>query len=296
MKSHLNIPDTCNPFTVCWPTMPLNSKTLALARKLSQHFPKFLVCQQNCHFDSRSVSSLSSRIRKRIKSNEQSDHSSEMEAATRTPRFVVSIEGNIGSGKTEMLNYYQKTQNCEIVPEPVEKWRNIQGYNALELMYENPERWGMALQTYIQLTMLQLHKLPQEKPVRLIERSIFSAKYCFVENLFRSGKMPEIEYLILTEWFEWIIKTQNIQLDLIVYLRTDPELLHERIMRRCRPEEKCIPLDYLKTLHQLHEDWLLHKKFPCPAEVLVIDGNSALEKMPESYEQHRNKIVNPLTY
>ncbi|BFZ12637.1 hypothetical protein BsWGS_15676 [Bradybaena similaris] len=228
-----------------------------------------------------------------MNSNEQGGQSPEI-TATRRLNFVVSVEGNIGCGKTEMLNYYKRTQNCEIIPEPVDKWRNIQGHNALELMYENPERWGMALQTYIQLTMLQMHKLPQEKPVRLIERSIFSAKYCFVENLFRSGKMAEIEYLILTEWFEWITNTQNIHLDLIVYLRTDPEILHERIMRRCRPEEKSIPLDYLKALHQLHEDWLIHKKFPCSAEVLVIDGNPALEKMAESYEQHRSKIVNPL--
>ena len=27
--------------------------------------------------------------------------------------------------------------------------------------------------------------------------------------------------------------------------------------------------DLLKTLHQRHEDWLIHRKYPCPADVLV---------------------------
>lgn len=71
-------------------------------------------------------------------------------------------------------------------------------------MYENPARWGITFQTYVQLTMLKLHQAPQvtfafanvglfsssllafqAAPVKMIERSIFSAKYCFVENLYK---------------------------------------------------------------------------------------------------------------
>lgn len=80
------------------------------------------------------------------------------------------------------------------------------------LMYQDPERWGITLQTYVQLTMLDRHlssrvsalsyeqrRHPRHKinvctksccclqpaAVRMIERSIFSAKHIFVENLFR---------------------------------------------------------------------------------------------------------------
>ena len=55
----------------------------------------------------------------------------------------------------------------------------------------------------------------QEKPVKLMERSIFSAKYCFVENLYKSGKMPEIEYLVLSRWFDWICENEDVNVDLI---------------------------------------------------------------------------------
>ena len=34
-----------------------------------------------------------------------------------------------------------------------------------------------------------------------MERSIYSAKYCFVENLYKSGKMPGSEYEVLSAWF-----------------------------------------------------------------------------------------------
>ncbi|XP_059164415.1 thymidine kinase 2, mitochondrial-like [Physella acuta] len=205
--------------------------------------------------------------------------------------FVVCVEGNISCGKTTLLNYFKDIPTCEVIIEPVEKWRNVNGFNALDLMYKDPQRWGMALQTYIQLTMLQSHKNSQNAPVKLMERSIYSAKYCFVDNLYKSAKMPEIEHIILTEWFNWIIKTQNIKVDLFVYLRTNPELLYSRIVKRCRNEELKISLDYLKTLHQLHDDWLIHKKYDVPAEVLVIDANSSIEEMQISYEKHKNRIV-----
>jgi hypothetical protein len=47
---------------------------------------------------------------------------------------------------------------CQICEEPVEKWRNVPGgHNALALMYTDPHRWSLTLQTYIQLTMMQAH-------------------------------------------------------------------------------------------------------------------------------------------
>lgn len=52
-------------------------------------------------------------------------------------------------------------------------------------MYEEPKKYALALQTYIQLTMLQNHRHPVTTEFKLMERSLHSARYCFVENLFR---------------------------------------------------------------------------------------------------------------
>ncbi|KAJ0066851.1 hypothetical protein NL108_004827, partial [Boleophthalmus pectinirostris] len=155
-----------------------------------------------------------------------------------------------------------------VFTEPIFKWRNVRGHNPLGLMYQDPERWGITLQTYVQLTMLDRHQAPICAPVKMMERSLYSAKYIFVENLYRSGNMPEVDYAVLSEWFDWITTNIHIPVDLIVYLQTSPEICHERLRLRCREEEKVIPLAYLESIHQLYEDWLIKHKMPLPAPVL----------------------------
>ncbi|XP_029030917.1 thymidine kinase 2, mitochondrial isoform X2 [Betta splendens] len=207
-------------------------------------------------------------------------------------KTVICIEGNIASGKTTCLEYFSKTSNIEVFTEPVSKWRNVCGHNPLALMYQDPERWGITLQTYVQLTMLDRHLSSTSASVRMMERSIFSAKYIFVENLFRSGKMPAVDYAVLSEWFNWIITNISIPVDLIVYLQTSPQTCHERLKQRCREEEKVIPLEYLESIHQLYEDWLIKKTtVPLPAPILVIPADHDLQKMLHQYEKNRDRIL-----
>ncbi|XP_074170879.1 thymidine kinase 2, mitochondrial isoform X2 [Rhinolophus sinicus] len=130
-------------------------------------------------------------------------------------RSVVCVEGNIASGKTTCLEFFSNSTDIEVLPEPVPKWRNVRGHNPLGLMYRDACRWGLTLQTYVQLTMLDQHTRPQTSPVRLMERSIHSARYIFVENLYRSGKMPEVDYVVLSEWFDWIVRNIALSVDLI---------------------------------------------------------------------------------
>ncbi|XP_037320948.1 thymidine kinase 2, mitochondrial isoform X1 [Pungitius pungitius] len=207
-------------------------------------------------------------------------------------KAVICIEGNIASGKTTCLKYFENTSNIEVLTEPVSKWRNVRGHNPLALMYQDPERWGITLQTYVQLTMLDTHLAAMTAPVRMIERSLFSAKCIFVENLFRSGKMPEVDYAVLSEWFDWITANISLPVDLIVYLRTSPQTCHDRLKQRCREEEKVIPLEYLESVHELYEDWLIKQSSsPLPAPVLVIPADHDLQKMLHQYEENRDKIL-----
>lgn len=228
----------------------------------------------------------------RVFSSIAATYSSQMKKDVGQKKFTVSVEGNIGSGKTSLLQHFVDSPNTEVQQEPVSKWRNMQGHNLLAMMYEDPSRWALTFQTYVQLTMLETHTKPQEKPVKLMERSIYSAKYCFVENLYKNGQMPDFEYMVLTKWFDWIVQNEDCKLDLIVYLQTKPETCHERIKQRCRKEESTIPLDYLRTLHEFHENWLIKQtQFALPAPILVLDGNSDLPEMLKLYDAHRNEIL-----
>nr|XP_060644265.1 thymidine kinase 2, mitochondrial [Anolis sagrei ordinatus] len=209
-------------------------------------------------------------------------------------KTTICIEGNIASGKTTCLEYFAKNTNIEVLTEPVSKWRNVCGHNPLSLMYQDPTRWGITLQTYVQLTMLDQHMRTTLSPVKMMERSIHSAKYIFVENLYRSGKMPEVDYVVLTEWFEWIIKNLSVSVDLIVYLQTSPERCYERLKRRCREEEKVIPMEYLEAIHLLYEEWLIKKNlFKVPSPVLVLQADHDLKDMLETYEENQDRILTP---
>ncbi|XP_044778154.1 thymidine kinase 2, mitochondrial isoform X2 [Neomonachus schauinslandi] len=210
-------------------------------------------------------------------------------------KSVICVEGNIASGKTTCLEFFNTT-GIEVLQEPVSKWRNVRGHNPLGLMYRDACRWGLTLQTYVQLTMLDHHTRPQTSPVRLMERSIHSARYIFVENLYRSGKMPEVDYVILSEWFDWIVRNIDVSVDLIVYLRTTPETCYQRLRLRCREEETVIPLDYLNAIHHLYEEWLIQGGlFPVTAPVLVIEADHDVQKMLKLFEQNRDRILTPET-
>ncbi|XP_041048398.1 thymidine kinase 2, mitochondrial isoform X4 [Carcharodon carcharias] len=180
-------------------------------------------------------------------------------------KSVICVEGNIASGKTTCLEYFAKACNIEALKEPLSKWRDIWSHNLLTV------------------------------PIRMIERSIYSAKYVFVENHYRGSIMPEVDYAVLTEWFNWIVTNTDIPVDLIVYLQTTPETCYQRLKTRCRNEEKVIPLEYLETLHELYEDWLIKQaSFKVPAPVLVIPADHDLQKMLKQFEDHREKILYPV--
>lgn len=212
-------------------------------------------------------------------------------AANKSRPFTVFVEGNIGSGKNTFLNYFANA-DVHLLSEPVEMWRNVQGHNLLGLMYDNPSRWALAFQTYAQLTLVDHHTRASPHPVKMMERSIYSARYCFVENLAKEGLMPASEYVVLDEWFKWITSHCDTGGDLIVYLRTDPEVVFERIRLRAWKEESHVTLQYLKTLHELHEDWLInHTKFSCPAPVIVLDANRDLNEMEEEFRRCKTRIL-----
>ncbi|XP_062257093.1 thymidine kinase 2, mitochondrial isoform X2 [Platichthys flesus] len=196
-------------------------------------------CNRGLHFFAGDVSLIQSRTHSRM----QHSSAGMLVRNGENKKAVICVEGNIASGKTTCLEYFSKTSNIEVLTEPISKWRNVRGHNPLALMYQDPERWGITLQTYIQLTMLDRHLSSITAPVRMMERSLFSAKYIFVDNLFRSGKMPEVDYAVLSEWFDWITTNISIPVDLIVYLQTSPQTCHERLKQRCREEEKVIPLN-----------------------------------------------------
>ncbi|CAK9295225.1 unnamed protein product [Gordionus sp. m RMFG-2023] len=200
----------------------------------------------------------------------------------------ISIEGNIGSGKTSFTNYFLNNPNIQVFPEPIDKWRNLCGHNLLDLYYADPVKWGFAFQMFVQKSLMDIIYKPTKCPYKIIERSIYSAKYTFVENMHNKKTINDVEYLVYSEWFDFCSKVLPLKIDLIIYIRTDPIICYHRIKERGRIEETMISLDLLNELHELHESWLIKKYFTdFDIPVLVLDGNQSNKFM----EKHASQVM-----
>ncbi|XP_040566503.1 deoxynucleoside kinase [Lepeophtheirus salmonis] len=206
--------------------------------------------------------------------------------------FIVAVEGNIGSGKSTMLKFFQ-SKDVIIDPEPVDSWRNVAGENLLNNMYKDPPRCSFTFQSYVQLTRLKLLEEHGNEKVKIIERSIQSNNFVFLETAKKRKTLSDVELEVLGSYHSWIQNhTISKHLDLIVYLRTLPEVAYCRLQKRARAEERTVPLDYLQDLHDAYEDWLMKKRhgFP-PAPVLVIDANQNIESVEKLLSQNRDAIL-----
>lgn len=202
------------------------------------------------------------------------------------PPLIVSIDGNIGSGKSSIMRYLEKNfanycgskgNNCKIcfLQEPVSTWESIGDANGKSIIthfYENNERYSFAFQVMAYTSRLSLLKeaLKENYDVIISERSIYTDKFVFAKSLYDARKMTLIEYLIYLNLFN---EFQTIFQDLkIVYIRTCPEICDLRVQQRGRLGET-IPIEYLKDCHHYHDVWLNNPIAIEQGLVLVINGN-----------------------
>ena len=208
---------------------------------------------------------------------------------------TIIVEGLIGCGKSTFLNYLNTNPigdlQIETFKEPINNWRNVESINIFQLFANDMSRWSFLFQVYMQLSQLKMHRM---KPIsestkyKIMERSIFSSHYCFVENLLKNNFLEREEYVVLNECFKYLIETdKTTSIDLILYLRIDPSIAYDRIKSRDREEEKDISLEYLKSLNDCHENWLTgrdnHKILPAP--VIIIDANKEINEMENEYKK-----------
>jgi len=131
--------------------------------------------------------------------------------------------------------------------------------------------------------------------IQILERSVYSDRYCFAKNCFEMGNMSGLEWRLYQEWFSWLVDTYTVKPTGFIYLQTDPEVCYERMIKRSRSAESAVPLSYVELLHTKHEEWLLHKRgvadYLKDVPVLVIPCNKDFEHDIREQEKHIESII-----
>jgi len=188
---------------------------------------------------------------------------------------IISIEGNIGSGKTTILNRLkteflnkQTQKKILFLREPVDIWETVkdnQNETILSKFYKNPKKHAFAFQVMAFSTRLTiLREAIQQNPdveIILCERSLDADKEIFAKMLHDDGVIEDTDYQIYNMFYNEITKQPEVkQLSGVIYINAEPEVSFERTKIRARDGESTITLGYLKECHAYHEKWIGDKK------------------------------------
>jgi deoxyadenosine/deoxycytidine kinase len=124
-----------------------------------------------------------------------------------------------------------------------------------------------------------------KKYIIITERSLFTDKMVFAQMLFDSGKLEYLSFQIYLKWFDSFIKEYPISK--IIYVKTNPEICHYRISKRCRQGEDIIPLEYLDQCDAYHEKMVSSDCFSQISK-LVLNGNININLQEKDKEEMEN--------
>lgn len=191
-------------------------------------------------------------------------------------KTIICVEGNISSGKSttvsELKEYYKRNNRVKFLLEPLSIWEGIRdrnGNNMITKFYGDIKHYAFAFQMMAYISRLEiLREALRDENVDIIitERSLFTDKNVFAQMLFDDGMLEDVEHEIYMRWFNSFI--DDLPEAVIFYIRTEPEVAMERLIKRNREGEGSVNLDYLKRVHTYHDNWLMNNP-----DVTIVDGN-----------------------
>jgi len=205
--------------------------------------------------------------------------------------IVISIDGNIGSGKSTIVkklkDQFINEEYIIFLEEPVNEWIKIKDdkKNIIEKFYEDPDKYSfpfqmMALISRFKILNDTMTKYPNS--IIITERSLYTDKHIFAKMLFDSNKINTFEYQIYNKWFDEFVK--KLPEHKFIYLHTKPDTCIKRIKTRARDGEDKIDIEYLNKCNEYHDDMFQKIKY----ELKVNLDNCDLES------SNYNKIINEI--
>jgi deoxyguanosine kinase len=160
----------------------------------------------------------------------------------------ITIEGNIGAGKTTLAHLLSRHFNGRIILE------QFADNPFLSKFYENPKQYAFPLELFFMAERYkQLKELVHTKD---LFQSITISDYLFTKCLlFAKVNLPEEEFHLYQKLFE-IMQQQLVKPDILIYLHASVSKLQQNIKKRNRPYEQSISDDYLFNIQQTYINYI----------------------------------------
>src|SRR5436190_21768340 len=175
----------------------------------------------------------------------------------------ITIEGNIGAGKTTLAQLLSKHYNARLVLEA------FADNPFLAKFYENPAQYAFPVELFFMAERYkQLKDLIQQKDMF---NNLTISDYLFTKCLlFAKVTLPDDEFRLYQRLFE-IIHQQLIQPDILIYLHAPVSKLQMNIKKRNRSYEQNIADTYLFSLQETYTHYIKHHN----VKTIFIDASNA---------------------
>jgi len=214
---------------------------------------------------------------------------------------IVSIEGNIGAGKTTLFDEFKKKHADNpyyiFIKEPIDEWtmkiKDQNNCSILQKFYINQEAYSFPFQitaltsrlSVLRTVINTVSKYPENQYTIFTERSLQTDKKVFATMLRDQGKMEDICYKIYLNLFNEF--AQQYTTNRTIYVKTDAKICYDRIHKRARIGEVLIPLTYLMDCDKYHGYFLGDLT---GEQMLTLDGNIDIYENADVFQKWIDEI------
>ncbi len=179
-------------------------------------------------------------------------------------RKFIAIAGNMGSGKSSLLEFLTSTYEVQPFYEPNDENPYLPDF------YRDMKRWAFQSQLFFLSNKFRIHQQADRMAgVVVQDRTIFEDAEIFATALQRMGHIGHRDWQTYWAFYQSILSAIQPP-DLMIYLRCSMRTLRRRIRLRGRAMEQDIPLSYLQGLDRLYEEWISNYTL---SDVLVLDSD-----------------------
>ncbi len=165
------------------------------------------------------------------------------------PRKFIAVAGNIGAGKSTMVDFLCHRYEWVPFTEP----NLLNPY--LDDFYADMSAWAFHSQVSFLAHKFRLHMELMAEPSTVVQdRTIYEDAEIFARHLHRKGHMSDRDYGTYSDLYA-AMQQALAPPDLLIRLRCSVRGVRRRIKKRGRPEEQAIPLRYIQELNGLYEEW-----------------------------------------